>query len=153
MNRIEKWNRWMAAADSTRALAPEGYDDDAALARVRALNERVSREFAEYSVKTASPALYQDSTGLSHCRIASREGDVTLCWIVLSHFGALATVKDCSDAQLLAKVTGLLEELGLEYIDYDYLANNTYQGLCQSLIGLSLANRFFALAVDWNTEA
>jgi hypothetical protein len=149
MDQSERWDEWLADADSVNDLAPNGYDPDATMARVRALHERVSRGLPEYKVTTESPEVFQDGTCLTHCRIASANSD-TVGWILISNFGQLATVQDCSDPELLSRIQSLLQELGLKYIDYDYLANHIYNGKCQPLVGLSWANRYFALVVDLN---
>lgn len=150
------WDKWLVDEDSVNALAPTGYDDYAARMRVKALGQRLTGALATYEVQPGSPELYQDSTGLAHCRIAAK-GDSgpfapSLAWILLSHFGDLATVKDCHDPELLAQIRSVLEDFGLKYIPYDYVANTTYNGKCGSLIGFSWANRYFSLAVEFNTE-
>lgn len=156
MRDTAEWDSWLANEDSVNALAPEGYDDDAALARVKRLRQRLTSALATYEVRAASPELYQDSTGLAHYRVTAK-GDSApfasaLAWIVLSHFGDLATVKDCHDPDLLAKIRGVLEDFGLKYIPYDYVAGKTYGGTCKALVGFSWANRYFALTVDFNAE-
>ena len=103
-----------------------------------------------------STELYQDSTGLVEYRITAK-GDSrpfarTLAWILLSHFGDLATVKDCPDPELIAKVRSILEDFGLKYIPYDYAASKIYNGKCKALVGFSWANRYFSLVVNFNTE-
>jgi hypothetical protein len=100
------WNEWLAAEDSESVLAPKGYDEHAARLRVK------------------------DSTALVDYRVSAK-GDSgpfapALAWIVLSHFGMLATVVDCQDSDLLARIARLLENLGLQYIPYDYAANKIY---------------------------
>lgn len=153
MNSIAQWDRWLADEDSPNALAPETYDDDAALARVRALRDRMVRRLSRYQVQAASPELYQDGTGLTHFRVTSptdlRPIGGTLAWVLLSHFGDLATVKDCNDPALLAEVCRVLQEMGYKYIDYEYLVAKTYNGKCPALTGLSWANRYFSLVPEY----
>jgi hypothetical protein len=156
MNQTEEWDRWLAEADSLETLAPETYDDDSARVRVKALGQRLISALARYEVRLGSDELYQDSTGLAHHRVTAK-GDSgpfapTLAWILFSHFGVLATVKDCHDPKLLAKIRGVLEDFGLRYIPYDYVANKTYNGQCKALVGFSWANRYFALCVEFNYE-
>jgi hypothetical protein len=64
----------------------------------------------------------------------------------------LATVTDCEDSDLLARLARLLEDLGLKYIPYDFAANKIYQGQCRGLRGFSWANRYFALCVEVNEQ-
>lgn len=75
-----------------------------------------------------------------------------LAWILLSHFGELATVTDCHDPELLAKIRDVLEDFGLRYIPYDYAASRTYNGKSAALVGFSWANRYFSLVVDFNDQ-
>jgi hypothetical protein len=149
-----EWDAWLAKEDSIHALAPEGYDDDVALARVKELRQRLANVLAKYKVSAASPELYQDSTGLAGYRITADGGwrSPALAWVLLSHFGKLATVKDCQDLDLLADIRGALEGDGLKYIPYSYVANKTYNGKCKALIGFSWANRYFSLATQLNYE-
>jgi hypothetical protein len=156
MSETAKWDSWLATEDSVNALAPEGYDDDAALVRVRALRQRLISAVAPLEIRTASPELYQDSTGLAHYRVTA-QGDTgsfvpVLAWILLSHFGDLATAADCHDPQLLARIRGVLEDFGLKYIPYEYADGKTYNGKCKALAGFSWANRYFALTVEFNPE-
>jgi hypothetical protein len=58
----------------------------------------------------------------------------------------LATVTDCEDSDLLARLARLLEDLGLKYIPYVYAANKIYQGQCRGLRGFSWANPIFCCA-------
>ncbi len=156
MNETGEWDRWLFNADSDNALTPEGFNYHDALARVKALRQRLTSALATYEVRTASPELYQDSTGLTHYRVTAK-GDLrpfapTLAWILLSHFGDLATVKDCQDQELLTKIRSVLEDFGLKYIPYDYAAGKTYNGKCRALVGFSWANRYFSLTTDFNYE-
>jgi hypothetical protein len=156
MSEIAVWDKWLADEDSVNALAPTGYDDYAARMRVKALGQRLTGALATYEVRPGSTELYQDSTGLAEYRITAK-GDSkpfapSLAWILLSHFGDLATVKDCHDLKLLAQIRSVLEDFGLKYIPYDYVAGKTYHGKCESLGGFSWANRYFALAVEFNRE-
>ena len=104
-------------------------------------------------MRTASPELYQDGTGLADFRVTSlgdsRPIGGTLAWIVLSHFGDLATVQGCTDLALLAEIRGVLEEVGLKYVDYQYLTAKVYDRKCAALVGLSWANRYFALVPEY----
>jgi len=72
--------------------------------------------------------------------------------VLQSHFGVLATVKDCVDPNLLARIRTVLNEAGLKYIPHDYVAHTTYQGLCKALVGFSWQNRYFELCVNFNDE-
>ena len=133
-----------------------GYDDHTSEVRARALGQRLISALAEYEVRLGSTELYQDSTGLVGHRVTVK-GDVrryapTLAWVLLSHFGDLATVKDCQELELLAKIRGVLEEFGLKYIPYEYAAAKPYDGKCRPLLGFSWANRYFELCVDFNYE-
>jgi hypothetical protein len=154
MSETADWEKWLTDEDSVDALAPEGYDDHAARIRVKALGQRLTSALATYEVRAASPELYQDSTGLSDYRVTakgdSRPFALALAWILLSHFGDLATVKDCYDPEMLAKIRSVLEDFGLKYIPYDYLASKTYNGKCKALVGFSWANRYFSLTTDFN---
>jgi hypothetical protein len=154
MSETADWDRWLANEDSVHALAPEGYDDDAALVRVKALWHRLKSAITTHEVSTASTELYQDSTGTAGYRVTEKADTgpfaSALAWILLSHFGYLATVKDCHDLELLAKIRSVLEAFGLRYIPYDYVAGRTYNGKCAALVGFSWANRYFSLIVDFN---
>jgi hypothetical protein len=156
MSEAAEWDIWLANEDSVNALAPEGYDDDAALARVKALRQGLTNALDTYEVRAGSPELYQDSTGLVHYRVIAK-GDSgrlapTFAWVLLSHFGDLATVKDCHDPELLTKIRSVLDDFGLKYIPHDYAAGKTYNGKCKALIGFSWANRYFTLTTDFNYE-
>lgn len=154
MNSTEQWAIWLAEADSDRALAPPDYDDAAADALVREVSRRLRDAVAPYVVRPGSSALYQDSTGLAEIRITvpddSGQFPRAPTWVVLTHFGNLATVQECSDAKLLARIVAELEAAGLHYIPYDYLHRTIYQGRCKELFGRSMANRFFSLATEFN---
>lgn len=156
MNETANWDSWLTNEDSVNALAPEGYDDDAALARVKALRQGLTNALGTYEVRAGSPELYQDSTGLVHYRILAKGGSgrlaPTFAWILLSHFGDLATVKDCHDPELSASIREVLTDFGLKYIPYDYVAGKTYNGKCKALVGFSWANRYFSLTTDFNYE-
>jgi hypothetical protein len=157
MSTPAEWDKWLAESDSVESLAPDGYDDHAAGVRARALGRRLTGALATYQVQRGSTELYQDSTGLVGHRVTAK-GDTrpfapTLAWVLLSHFGDLATVKDCHEPELLAKICGVLDELRLKYIPYDYAAAKQYDGKCRALLGFSWANRFFALCVDFNYDA
>jgi hypothetical protein len=150
------WDEWLAAEDSASVLAPKGYDEHAVRLRVKALGPQIVAALDEYEIRAASPELYQDSTALVDYRISAK-GDSgpfapALAWIVLSHFGTLATVVDCPDSDLLARLARLLENLGLQYIPYVYAANKIYQGRCRGLRGFSWANRYFVLCVEVNEQ-
>jgi hypothetical protein len=154
MSDTAEWDRWLADADSVNALAPDEYNDDAALARVKALRQRLIDVLVTYEITAAGPELYQDSTGLAHYRVTAK-GDKrpfadALAWIVLSHFGDLATVKDCHDPDLLTKIRRVLEDFGLKYVPYDYAARKAYEGKCKGLVGFSWANRYFSLATRFS---
>lgn len=153
---MAQWDKWLANEDSVNALAPDGYDSDAALPRVKSLRARLISALSTYEIQAASPEMYQDSTGLAHYRVTakgeSKPFSATLAWILLSHFANLATVKDCHDPQLLAKIRGVLENFRLEYIPYDYVVGKTYEGRCKALVGFSWANRYFSLTTDFNYE-
>jgi hypothetical protein len=156
MNPTDEWDRWLTEADSADTLTPEGYDDHAAHVRAKTLRELLKRALATYEVRGGSTELYQDSTGLAGYRVIARDDSrlwaETLAWILLSHFGGIATVQDCHDPELLVKICGVLEDFGLKYIPYGYLATKTYDGKCRALVGFSWANRYFALAVNFNYE-
>src|SRR5262249_32568382 len=76
----------------------------------------------------------------------------TFAWIQLSHFGVLATVSGCEDLELLARIRGELQDFGLKFIPYEYVAGQTYRGKCNARVGFSCANRHFELAVRFNGE-
>jgi hypothetical protein len=157
MSETGDWDRWLADEDSVHALAPEGYDDDAALVRVKALWHQLKSVITQHEIRSASTELYQDSTGMAGY-LVTKKGDTgpfasPLAWILLSHFGVLATVKDCHDLELLAQIRRVLEGFGLRYIPYDYVTGRTYNGKCAALVGFSWANRYFSLAVDFNDGA
>lgn len=157
MNTPAEWNKWLAESDSVESLAPEGYDDHAAQVRAEALGRRLTSSLATYEVRRGSTELYQDSTGLVGHRVTAK-GDVrpfapTLAWVLLSHFGDLATVKDCQESELLAEICRVLGAFGLKYIPYDYAAGKQYNGKCRALVGFSWANRYFELCVDFNYDA
>lgn len=76
----------------------------------------------------------------------------TIGWILLSHFGNLATVKDCTDPELIGKILSVLKDSGFQYIPYDYAAGKTYDGSCKALVGFSWADRYFSLVVNLNTN-
>jgi hypothetical protein len=155
MDVSDQWDLWLAEADSVRVLAPEQYDEDATLARAKTLRDQLVRTFAEYEVRAARADLYQDGTALTHYRFTSK-GDSkpfapTLAWILVSHFGKLATVQGCDDSQLLTRIVREFENFGLRYIPDDYLRGKTYNGKCTALTGLSWANRYFALVPDYSS--
>lgn len=156
MSETTDWDSWLADEDSVQALAPSGFDDAAGQARVKTLRERLRSALAACDVEGGSTELYQDSTGMLHYHITakgdSRPFESTLAWVLLSHFGNLATVQDCHDPELLAKIRGVLEDFGLKYIPYDYAAGKTYNGKCRALVGFSWANRYFSLTTDFNAE-
>jgi hypothetical protein len=152
MSTSTDWDRWLEAADSPNALAPEDYDDCAADARARELHFTLRRELPTYKVETHSPELYQDGTGLVESRITQPDApDSALAWVLLSHFEGLATVARCEDSQLLTAIREVFEELRYNYIPYDYLERTTYHGMCGKLVGLSWANRYFAITPDYNS--
>lgn len=129
MSETADWDSWLANEDSVDVLAPEGYDDHAALERLKALWRRLTSDLATYEVRRPEPNWYQDSTAMADYRVTAK-GDskpfaAALAWILLSHFGDLATVKDCHDPALLAKIRGALEDFGLRYIPYDYVRHTT----------------------------
>jgi len=149
------WDKWLADEDSVNALAPTGYDDHAVRTRIKELGQRLRGSLAIYEVRPSSTELYQDSTGLVEYRVTkgdSRPLAPTLAWILLSHFGDLATIKDCPDPELLGQIRSVLEDFGLKYIPYEYAASKIYNGLCKALVGFSWANRYFSLVVKLNTE-
>lgn len=154
MSESEEWDRWLVSEDSDNVLGPTGFDYQVALVRVNALHLRLIRAFVAYEVSTVSPLMYQDSTGMTSYRV-SPKGDrrpfaSPLALIVLSHFGELATVKDCQDPELLTRIRDILQDSGLKYIPYDYIVSKTYNGKCKALIGFSWANRYFSLATRLN---
>ena len=156
-NEAADWDRWLELEDSPNESAPEGYDDDAALVRVKSLRQRLTSSLAEYEVRTSNPDWYQDGTGLVGYRVSAK-GDsgpfaTALAWILLSRFGTLATVKGCDNPELLARLCSELEHFGLKYIPYEYVTGRTYDGKCKALVGFSWANRYFSLVADHNTEA
>jgi hypothetical protein len=153
-----QWEKWLAEEDSPNALAPDTFDEDAALVRVKAVRDRLVSRLSGYKVQTASLGLYQDGTGLTHFRITlptpasssvASSTDGTLAMALLSHFGDLATIEQCSDPELLAEIRSVLEELGFKYLDYDYLASTTYNGKCRALVGSTWAQRYFSLAAEY----
>lgn len=140
------WDRWLHAADSPEALAPEDYDDCAADARARELHFTLRRGLPAYKVDTHSPELYREGTGLVESRITHPDApDRALAWVLLSHFEGLATVAKCEDAELLTELCQLLKKLGYNYVPYEYLERTAYQGMCGKLAGLSWADRYFAV--------
>jgi hypothetical protein len=158
MNPTDEWDALLTAADSAQLLAPEDYDDFAAFEQARALHLMLTRRFPEYTVRTASPELYQDSTGLTHSRLRPKgstepEYPVTdAVFVVLSHFGDLATVHHCDDAKLLMEIREVLQELGCKYIDCSYVDGKTYDGKCEALRGRSWGNRYFSLTTDYDAD-
>jgi hypothetical protein len=150
------WDGWLAAEDSPSVLAPKHFDHEAAMVRAKELRPLIVAGLDGYEVNAGSPELYQDSTGFVDFRVTAKDDSGpfahALAWIVLSHFGILATVVDCEDSDLLARIARLLENLGLQYIPDDYAANKIYEGQCRGLRGYSWANRYFALCVDFNHE-
>jgi hypothetical protein len=156
MSTAEEWDKWLAELDSSEALAPEGYDDEEGRIRAKTLGLRLISALASYDVRRGSTELYQDSTGMVGHRVTAK-GDSgpfapPLAWVLLSHFGDLATVSKCHDPELLANICGVLEDLGHKYIPYDHVAGKTYDGMCRALVGFSWANRYFALCVDFNYD-
>lgn|ERR1700722_2348724 len=156
MTQHSTWDQWLAAEDSASVLAPKDFDHEAGLLRVKALRPQIVAALDGYEVKAGSPELYQDSTGFVHFRITAK-GDSgpfahTLAWIVLSHFGKLATITDCQDTELLTRVEQLLENLGLQYIPHGYASKKIYEGQCRGLRGFSWANRYFELCVEVNDQ-
>jgi hypothetical protein len=156
MTETVKWDKWLTDEDSAHSLEPEGYDDDAARVLVRALWYQLKSVITTHEVRAASTELYQDSTGMAGYRVTAK-GDTAplaspLAWILLSHFGNLATVKECEDLELLSKIRGVLKDFGLRYIPYDYVASRTYNGKSAALVGFSWANRYFSLIVDFNDK-
>ena len=150
------WDEWLAAEDSVSVLAPKTFDHEAALLRLKELRPQIVAGLEGYEVQAGSPELYQDSTGWVHLRVTAK-GDSgpfapALAWIVLSHFGKLVTVTYAQDSELLDRIAQLLENLGLQYVPYDYAANKIYEGQCIGLKGFSWANRYFALCVEFNEQ-
>jgi hypothetical protein len=157
MKTAYEWDRWLRDCDSAHTLALEGYDDAAADIRAKALGHQLTSILSDFEVRRGSTELYQDSTGLVGHRITAK-GDLrpfapTLAWVVLSHFGDLATVAGCEHPELLVKICGVLEVSGFKYIPYEYVANKMYDGMCKALVGFSWANRYFELCVDFNYDA
>ena len=72
---------------------------------------------------------------------------------MLSHSGDRGTIKDCCDEQLLTRLRSSLDAMGLKYVDRAYLDGGTYAGKCQTLVGLSLANRYFPIAPEHSSKA
>lgn len=156
MTQFSTWDQWLAAEDSASVLAPKDFDHEAGLLRVKALRPQIVAALDAYEVKAGSPELYQDSTGFVNFRVTAK-GDSgpfapALAWIVLSHFGKLATITGCQDSELLNRIAQLLENLGLQYIPYDYAAKAMYEGQCRGLRGFSWANRYFELCVEFNDQ-
>src|SRR3569833_416512 len=138
---IPQWQKWLAEEDSPNALAPDTFDEHAALVRVKEVRDRLVSRLRGCKVQTASLDLYQDGTGLTHFRImpptsasssVSSWKDGTLAMALLSHFGDLATIDQCGDPVLLSEIRSVLEEMGFKYLDYDYLASTTYNGKCRA---------------------
>jgi hypothetical protein len=151
------WDKWLAQEDSANESAPEGYDNDAALARVELLRQRLTSSLAAYEVGISNPDWYQDGTGLVSYRVTAK-GDSgpfapALAWVLLSRFGHLATVKGCDDPELLARLGSELSHFGLNYIPYGYVVDKAYDGKCKALVGFSWANRYFSLVADHASEA
>ena len=151
------WDRWLAQEDSVNESAPEGYDEHAALVRVKSLRDKLISSLAAYEVRTSNPDWYQDGTGLVGYRVTAK-GDSgpfapALAWVLLSRFGDLATLKGCDDPELLARLSSELEHSGLKYIPYEYIADKTYNGKCKTLVGFSWANRYFSVVADHATES
>lgn len=67
-------------------------------------------------------------------------------WVLLSHFGASVPVADCHDPDLLLMIRRVLDDSALQYIPHDHVANTTYHGLCEALVGFSWHNRYFSCA-------
>jgi hypothetical protein len=72
MSETAEWDRWLADADSVKALAPDGYDDHAAVILVKALRQPLTNALANYEVRAASTELYQDSTGMADYRVTAK---------------------------------------------------------------------------------
>jgi hypothetical protein len=150
------WDEWLDAEDSVSVLAPKSFDHEAARQRVVFLRQRLVAALEDYEIRASSLDLYQDSTGMVSFRVTAK-GEATpvaptLAWIVLSHFGNLATVIDCQDLALRSRTGRFLEEFGLQYIPYDYATKKIYHGLCRGLRGFSWANRYFELCVEFNEQ-
>ena len=63
-----------------------------------------------------------------------------LGWILLSHFGDLVTIRDCHVPELFTKIRSVVEDFGLKYIPFDYVAGRTYNGKCAALVGFSFVS-------------
>ena len=150
------WDEWLTAEDSVFVLAPKTFDHEAALLRLKELRPQIVAGLEGYEVQAGSPELYQDSTGCADSRVTAKADSgpfaPAFAWIVLSHFGKLVTVTDARDSELLDRIAQLLENLGLQYVPYDYAANKIYEGQCRGLKGFSWANRYFALCVEFNDQ-
>ena len=156
MNQQSTWDEWLIAEDSASILAPKNFDHEATMIGLKDLRPRIVAALDDYEVAVGSPELYQDSTGFVSFRVTAK-GDSgpfapTLGWIVLSHFGKLATVIHCHDFNLLARLAQLVETLGLQYIPYEYASKTIYDGQCRGLRGFSWVNRYFELCVEFNEQ-
>jgi len=146
----EQWDRWLVEADSEQELAPEDYDYAAAKMSIRALQRKYRESLPSYSFRFSSGEVYQDGTALTDGRVCAVGNEETLAWVLVSNFGALATISECADAELLNELRKVLVSAGYKYIDYDYLSEKIYNGLCKRLVGLNCVNRFFSIVPEFN---
>jgi len=157
VNKNIVWDSWLSESDSASALAPDDYDNEASDARAAELNNRLRGALAPYKIKCLGPDVFQDGTGLTQCWVLPRTADPrtvdgALASVMLSHFGDLATIRDCKDPELFERIRGVLEELRLKFIDVDYLIERIYQGKCASLHGITWDERYFSIAPQYPGE-
>jgi hypothetical protein len=156
MTNPSTWDSWFEAEDTPTALAPIHFDHEASQQWVGVVRQRLIASLADHEIQASSLELYQDSTGMVSFRVTAKGEKTpfapTQAWIVLSHFGRLATVMDCPDSKLRSRIGQLLAEIGLQYVPHHYASGKIYRGLCRGLTGLSCANRFFELCVEFNEQ-
>lgn len=149
------WKRLLDEADSSFALAPEDFDADEQDRRAKGFHVHLTQALPDFQVSTSSTAVYQDGTGLVECRVTRKEVQLShsldaVAWIVLSHFGHLATIAGCQDPILESRIRAALKDCGLDWIDHAYLEKTVYEGKCTELVGLNYLNRYFSIAPKYN---
>ena len=157
MDHSADWAKALANADDPEALEPHDFDDSAAWAQMTALHWHLVRGLGDLRVETTSPELFKEGTAFASSRITEKTADPgslesTLALVVLSRFGDLVTVARCSDSLLLTRLVDVLSAFGLRYVDHDYVCENTYNGKCARLVGMSWENRYFARVADYRDE-
>jgi hypothetical protein len=153
MNSTADWDKALADADDPDALEPHDFDDSTAWAQMTGLHWHLVRSLGDLRVESASPELFKEGTAIASSRIMEKTADPgsperTLGFVVLSRFGDLVTVTACSDSTLVTRLIDVLSAFGLRYVDHDHASEKTYDGKCARLVGLSWANRYFAMVAS-----